>query len=43
MPRRDKATGDRIAVRALLDELVRAGEIEAVGERRWRRWVARAE
>lgn len=34
---------DRIAVRALLDELARAGEIAAVGERRWRRWVARSE
>lgn len=34
---------DRRAVRALLDELVRVGEVEAVGERRWRRWVARSE
>jgi ATP-dependent DNA helicase RecG len=31
----------RLAVRALLEELVGAGEVEAVGERRWRRWVAR--
>jgi len=34
---------DRPAVRALLDELARAGEIEAAGERRWRRWIARSE
>ncbi|MCK6531169.1 putative DNA binding domain-containing protein [Myxococcota bacterium] len=34
---------DRPAVRALLDELVRAGDIDAMGERRWRRWIARSE
>ena len=32
---------DQPAVRRLLDDLARAGLVDAVGERRWRRWVAR--
>lgn len=34
-------SSDRAAIRALLYDLERAGQVEAVGERRWRRWVAR--